>query len=80
MVNGSSEQRRQLIGQSARMRQVFRQVEKLAKTRWPVLILGETGTGKELVAREIHAGAVNPGPFVTIANRRAGMRCSPSGF
>jgi DNA-binding NtrC family response regulator len=66
MVNGSSEQRRQLIGQSARMRQVFRQVEKLARTRWPVLILGETGTGKELVAREIHAGAVNPGPFVTI--------------
>ncbi len=47
------------------MRQVHRLVEKLGKTRWPVLILGETGTGKEVVAKSIHA--VSPsGPFVTI--------------
>jgi transcriptional regulator with PAS, ATPase and Fis domain len=40
-------------------------VEKLATGRWPALILGETGTGKEVVARSIHAA--NPvGPFVTI--------------
>jgi DNA-binding NtrC family response regulator len=40
-------------------------VEKLAQGRWPALILGETGTGKEVVARSIHAA--NPtGPFVTI--------------
>jgi DNA-binding NtrC family response regulator len=40
-------------------------VEKVGKGRWPVLLLGETGTGKEVVARAIHR--VNPqGPFVTI--------------
>jgi len=40
-------------------------VEKLGRCRWPVLLLGETGTGKEVVARSIHG--VNPvGPFVTI--------------
>ena len=47
------------------MRMVQRQVEKLTHTRWPVLILGETGTGKEVVARAIYGG--NPaGPFVTV--------------
>jgi DNA-binding NtrC family response regulator len=56
---------RALIGQSPRMRQVLSRVEKLGNTRWPVLILGETGTGKELVARAIYSG--NPtGPFITI--------------
>jgi transcriptional regulator with PAS, ATPase and Fis domain len=40
-------------------------VEKLGRCRWPVLVLGETGTGKEVVARSIHN--VSPlGPFVTI--------------
>lgn len=40
-------------------------VEKLGRCRWPVLLLGETGTGKEVVARSIHQ--VQPvGPFVTI--------------
>jgi transcriptional regulator with PAS, ATPase and Fis domain len=40
-------------------------VEKLGRCRWPVLLLGETGTGKEVVARSIHG--VDPvGPFVTI--------------
>ncbi len=47
------------------MRQVSRLVEKLGKCRWPVLLLGETGTGKEVVARAIH-NATAPGPFVTI--------------
>ena len=55
---------RALIGQSPRMRQVMRQVEKLGRTRWPVLILGETGTGKEVVARGI--AAQTPGPFVVV--------------
>ena len=42
------------IGNSAAMRQVFATIEKVAKTDANVLILGENGTGKELVAREIH--------------------------
>ena len=56
---------RALIGQSPKMRQVLNRVEKLSKTRWPVLIQGETGTGKELVARAIYGG--NPtGPFIVV--------------
>src|SRR5579883_2813062 len=54
-----------LVGQSARIRNVLRMVDKLGRCRWPVLLLGETGTGKEVVARSIHN--LNPlGPFVTI--------------
>jgi transcriptional regulator with PAS, ATPase and Fis domain len=54
-----------LVGQSPRIRNVMRMVDKLGRCRWPVLLLGETGTGKEVVARSIHA--VNPvGSFVTI--------------
>jgi transcriptional regulator with PAS, ATPase and Fis domain len=54
-----------LVGQSPRIKNVLRMVEKLGRCRWPVLLLGETGTGKEVVARSVHN--VNPvGPFVTI--------------
>lgn len=43
----------------------MRMVDKLGRCRWPVLLLGETGTGKEVAARSIHN--VNPlGPFVPI--------------
>lgn len=44
----------EMIGQSAVMQQVFQSIEKVAKTDASVLILGENGTGKELVARAIH--------------------------
>jgi transcriptional regulator with PAS, ATPase and Fis domain len=54
-----------LVGQSPRIRNVLRMVDKLGRCRWPVLLLGETGTGKEVVARSIHR--IQPvGPFVTI--------------
>jgi DNA-binding NtrC family response regulator len=55
----------ELIGQSARLKNVLRLARKLGRSKWPVLLLGETGTGKELVARAIHRHAP-PGPFVTI--------------
>ncbi|MGH9630579.1 MAG: sigma-54 interaction domain-containing protein [Bryobacteraceae bacterium] len=56
---------RALVGDSQRMRQVLGKIEKFGRTRWPVLIMGETGTGKEVVARAIHS--VNHiGAFVTI--------------
>jgi formate hydrogenlyase transcriptional activator len=44
----------QIIGRSAALRSVLRQVEVVAPTDAGVLILGETGTGKELIAQAIH--------------------------
>jgi len=44
----------ELIGQSAALRHIVSQIDLVAPTEASVLILGDTGTGKELVAREIH--------------------------
>src|SRR6187549_151035 len=44
----------EIIGQSSAIREVFNLTEKVAKTDANVLILGENGTGKELIARAIH--------------------------
>jgi two-component system nitrogen regulation response regulator NtrX len=44
----------QLIGQSAAMDNIIKQIEKVAPTNSKVLITGESGTGKEIVARMIH--------------------------
>jgi transcriptional regulator with PAS, ATPase and Fis domain len=43
-----------LVGNSTAMKQVQRLVLRMGKSRYPVLILGETGTGKEVVAQAIH--------------------------
>ncbi len=65
MLAHTADSRTMLVGQSPKLCHVLRMVEKLGRSRWPALLLGETGTGKELVARAIHN--VNPtGPFVTI--------------
>lgn len=44
----------EIIGQNSGLKRVLKQVEEVAKTDATVLILGETGTGKELIARGIH--------------------------
>jgi len=44
----------EIVGNSAELRSVLKQVEQVAHTDSTVLILGETGTGKELIARAIH--------------------------
>jgi DNA-binding NtrC family response regulator len=57
----------QLIGRSKAMREVFRLVELVADSMSNVLILGDSGTGKELVARAVHFGGRRAhGPFVPV--------------
>jgi transcriptional regulator with GAF, ATPase, and Fis domain len=56
-----------LVGQSAALRQIISQIDLVAPTEASVLILGETGTGKELVAREIHRRSPRKdGPLVRV--------------
>ncbi len=57
----------EIIGTSPPMQEVFRKIEKIAATDISVLITGETGTGKELIAREIHNRSPrHDKPFITI--------------
>src|ERR1700722_6925545 len=56
-----------LVGASASMRGVFERPRKTAPTELTVLITGETGTGKELVAQAIHEASPRSGkPFVVV--------------
>jgi two-component system response regulator HydG len=56
-----------LIGKSREMQQVYELIERLAVVPSPALIIGETGTGKELVARAIHhQGPRGGNPFVAV--------------
>jgi DNA-binding NtrC family response regulator len=64
-ADGSSGKKYELVGESPRLRQLLRLSTKLGRGRWPVLLLGETGTGKEVVARTIHRQGPG-GPFVPI--------------
>lgn len=57
----------ELIGTCDAMREIYRKLEKVAPTDISVLITGETGTGKELIARELHQRSTRQaGPFITI--------------
>jgi DNA-binding NtrC family response regulator len=57
----------QLIGHSAPMEELSRQVERVVAGDFPVVLLGEAGTGKDLVGRAIHhSGPRRSGPFVTL--------------
>jgi DNA-binding NtrC family response regulator len=56
-----------LVARSARMIEIGVQLQRVAKTDIPVFISGETGTGKEVVARELHRLSTRAsGPFVTV--------------
>ena len=56
-----------IVGQSAAMQGIVRQARELAGYDAPVLITGETGTGKELVARALHfSGSRRERPFVSL--------------
>ncbi|MGC8035398.1 sigma 54-interacting transcriptional regulator, partial [Salmonella enterica] len=54
MQSATGDERNALVGDSEAMRQVFKQIGRAATSDATVLILGETGTGKELVARALH--------------------------
>lgn len=57
----------QIIGETRVMKQVFETVRKVAPTRSNVLITGDSGTGKELVAHAIHAlSSTNGGRFIAV--------------
>jgi transcriptional regulator with PAS, ATPase and Fis domain len=57
----------ELIGQSPRMQAVFALIRQVAPTNASVLITGETGSGKELVARAIHScSSRSAGPFLAV--------------
>ncbi|MGA9119846.1 MAG: sigma-54 dependent transcriptional regulator [Bacteroidota bacterium] len=55
-----------IITHSRSMQSLFKYIEAIAKTDLPVLITGETGTGKELFAGAIHTASGRPGEMVTV--------------
>ena len=57
----------EVVGAEFGLRQVMEQVRQVAPTNSPVLLLGETGTGKEVIANAIHiASARNKGPMISM--------------
>ena len=57
----------QIVGNSAKMQQVFKMIERVADTDSTILILGESGTGKELVAKALHYNSRRQfAPFVPV--------------
>jgi len=65
-VGGTALRRRELIGESHEMRRVRALIRRIAPLPGTVLIEGETGTGKELVARWLHALSARRGAFVAV--------------
>ena len=58
---------RAIVGESVAMRELVRQVQRVADSELAVAIVGETGTGKELVAQAIHEGSPRrAGPFIAL--------------
>lgn len=64
----ASGDRKQIVGHSAAMREVYDLIEQVAPARSTVLITGESGTGKEVVARTIHFSSprAESGQFVAV--------------
>src|SRR4029077_2844107 len=61
------EQRHELvIGRTPAMQEVYKVIGRVASTDATVLIQGETGTGKELVAKALHFHPARSGPFVAL--------------
>src|SRR5438876_1884664 len=66
-LRGELEQRDELVvGKTSAMQEVYKVIGRAAPTEATVLIQGETGTGKELVAKPIHYHSERRGPFVAL--------------
>jgi DNA-binding NtrC family response regulator len=66
-LKGESERHYDMIGSSPPMLELFEQIRRTAPTQARVLILGENGTGKELIARALHRHSPrSSGPFVRV--------------
>src|SRR5262249_56189185 len=58
-----------MIGESPRMREVYQRIARVTPTNSTVLILGESGTGKQLAARAIHQNSPRPDcPFLPLTS------------
>src|SRR5574338_174476 len=58
---------KELIGESEAMQEIFLKIEKIAPTDANILILGENGTGKDLIAKAVHQQSLRAGkPFVKV--------------
>lgn len=62
-----AKERYKMVGASSAMQQIYHLIDKAATTDSKVLIIGENGTGKELIARAIHHNSVRASlPFITV--------------
>lgn len=67
MLNKQDESHLPIRLPSAMMREVYSQIDRFSKTKVPILITGDTGAGKEIIAREIHRTSDRNGkPFIVI--------------
>jgi DNA-binding NtrC family response regulator len=67
ILPSESERLHEMVGRSLAMREIFGLIERIAATDATVLIEGETGTGKDMIARAIHAGSPRrDGSFVVV--------------
>jgi len=66
-LDNASDEQVVLVGKSPALERLKQQVKKLSRSQAPIYISGESGSGKELVARAIHSnGARSDGPFIPV--------------
>lgn len=67
ILSDSSARNEEIIGQSPAMQEIFSTIQKLSDTDANILILGENGTGKDVIARQIYRSSTRYGkPFINI--------------